>query len=94
MSNQECRWVVGKYIGTQARSIALHADAGVGFHVLERDNGGVLVAFRYGGPWPLPAHLVEITDPIKIAKYESMRRSRTGLEPLERVSPLGLRTEI
>lgn len=81
MSNSS--WVVGRYTGARAKSVAAHAEAGIGYIMLENqgtsNNPDILVAFQSTSN-PLPEHLTPVTDPIKIMKYEKIRHQRMGLD--------------
>ncbi len=77
----EARWVVGSYMGEQAKKILALAGEGVGYQIVENNKGSALVvAFRYAGEMPIPEHLIEIVDPLKIQKFEKTRLQRMGVE--------------
>jgi len=77
-------WVVGSFEGEQAKRVVDHADAGVGYIILERAGSkvhpAVLAAFRRAEDSPIPVHLNEVKDHYKIEKYEETRRQRAGIQ--------------
>ena len=83
MSSVEFEWVVGKFSGAQAKSVHAHADAGIGYIVLDHggrgDGTSVLAAFRRPSDSVIPPYLTEVRDPFKIAEYEKIRKQRQGL---------------
>jgi len=70
--NIPTKWVAASYTGDRAKSVLAHANEGIGYKILQQSGRGttlqVLAAFL--APEPLPAHVTEIVDPIKIAKLE------------------------
>lgn len=83
MSSMQPSWVVGVFEGERARSVLDHADAGIGYIILERAGKGrnqtCLAAFRRMMDSPLPPEFTEVKNPTKIAEYESRRLSRAGI---------------
>jgi hypothetical protein len=73
-NGQEAEWVIGRFMGEQAKLVQAHAGSGVGYRVLSQGREGgqtvVLAAFRRPTSSPLPDHLSKITDPAQIAKLE------------------------
>ncbi len=73
-------WVVGSFDGEAAKSVQAHADAGIGYIILDSAGRGqsstVVAAFRRAEDSPLPPHLEEVRDPAKIDKYEKIRKQR------------------
>lgn len=77
-------WVVGSYIGENAKHILANASAGVGSYIILDQSGSNIkpsctVAFRKAIDGPLPDHLLEVKDPRKIRQYEDTRKERQGL---------------
>ena len=74
----QCEWVVGTYESERAKSVLRHAEAGIGYIILESVGRGnsqtIVAAFRRPMDSPLPAHLTAVKDPAQIAKYEKMLR--------------------
>lgn len=72
-------WVVGRYSGLRAKSILAHVEHGIGYIILEnggnKNNPEIMVAFRvvFEATGGIPPHLVKVTDPLKIQKYEKVR---------------------
>lgn len=67
-------WVVGRFTGEQAKSVMAHANAGIGYKIIQKGPAGnsyVLAAFRRPCGLPLPDHLTRVTDPIQIARLQA-----------------------
>jgi hypothetical protein len=79
----EAVWVIARYKGEQAKTVAANAHAGVGSYIVidnvgSKMNPEVVVAFRMVPTNGIPDHLVEVRDPFKIRKYEEQRIARQG----------------
>lgn len=76
-------WVIGKYTGERAKSVAAQADAGIGYIIVDSFGTGVnreiIAAFRLPIDGLIPEHLQVVEDPHKIEKYNKMLRERMGL---------------
>lgn len=74
-------WVVGFYKGKKAESIRDHANAGIGYFILDQFGKGngleIEAGFRRANDSPIPNHLVK-ASPDVAANLEQMRRSRSG----------------
>lgn len=85
MSSIKAVWVVGEFQGAQAKNVLESGDAGVGYFILDRGGKGqgltCTAAFRKVVDGPLPHHLSEVKDPMKIQDYEQRRMSRQGIRP-------------
>ncbi len=67
------RWVMKRYTGPPAKSVAAHANQGIGYFVLERPETGeawIEVAFTRPNTMPLTDGMYEVTDEALIAKLE------------------------
>ena len=75
-------WVCGGFENNQAKQVIAHADAGIGYLVLDRGgsrhNPVVTVAFIWANNQPLPAHLERVIDHQKIEKYNKQLAERQG----------------
>lgn len=74
-----CYWVIAQYSGQAMKNVLGLADQGVGYIVLGKDSSSVTVAFRYAGPYPIPAHLQIVDDQATIHDLENKRRYQQGL---------------
>lgn len=79
-----CEWVIGRYIGEQAKSVIAHANAGSGYFLLDQGKQGVqqtcLAAFRRAMDSPVPDHLDRVVDPFMVKKLNDRYEQRHGLE--------------
>lgn len=79
----QCEWVIGRYKGDRAKSIKAHAEAGIGYIIVDVFGTGgaqeVVAVFRRACDSPLPDHLQLVRDPYKIQKYEKIFKQRSGL---------------
>jgi hypothetical protein len=75
-------WVIGQFTGEQANSVDAHANAGMGYFIIDTAGRGVnrtvVAAFRRVCDSPTPAHLQKVTDPFKIQTWEKRRMERSG----------------
>lgn len=76
-------WVIGRAVGDRAKSIIAHANAGIGYFVLEQGKQGsqafCLYATRRVMDSPLPEHLNLVTDPIMLKKLDDHLARRQGI---------------
>jgi hypothetical protein len=76
-NNIEAKWVVGAYQGERAKSVMAHAAAGIGYRILQNSGKGpqsqILAAFQTAD-FPIPPHLTEVKDPIKIQQLEKSNK--------------------
>lgn len=72
----QATWVIGTYTGKKAKSVLAHAENNIGYIILENSNGSITAAFRFILDRPIPPHLIEVTDPMQIQKYEKLRKQR------------------
>jgi hypothetical protein len=74
-------WVLATYTGQRAKSVQAHAEAGIGYFLIDvtgnRNNPEVTVAMQYDDN-PLPEHMMEIRDQQKIREFERKRLTRIG----------------
>jgi hypothetical protein len=75
-------WVVGRYTGERAKSVMDHANAGIGYFILQQGGKGTgmwcLAAFVRPLDSPTPEHLTRVTDRSQLAKLEARRNARMG----------------
>lgn len=80
-------WVVASYEGAQAKHVLGLADAGCAYIVLEvggsKMRPAVLAASRFPLDRPIPAHLTEVRDEKRAAKFDEtlLRRSNVLRTP-------------
>jgi hypothetical protein len=85
-------WVIGFYIGEQAKRILEHASAGIGYFVLDQGRQGnqatVQAALRRAIDSPTPDHLQRVTDLGMIRKLNDRYDTRHGVsDHSARVTP-------
>jgi hypothetical protein len=76
MINMTTHWVVGVWKGEAAKSITLHANAGIGYILIEQGGRGtelmVKAAFRHADDSPLQPNL-RLASYAESRKFEGMR---------------------
>lgn len=86
MSNILSIWVKARYTGQRAKSVLEHANAGIGYIVLERPetgSGWVVAAFRrISGP--LPPGVEQIKDPRML---DALDKKMMPMNSREKASP-------
>lgn len=70
MSSVVYEWVIGKFDGSQAKHVSSLAEVGVGYQILERLEGGWVVAAFKRPVMPLPDHLERVTEQRLIDRLE------------------------
>lgn len=74
-SEINAEWVVGRFLGEQAKSVLAHANMGIGYKILSQGKQGngtwVLAAFKRGIGQMLPDHLTRVTDPLQVARLNA-----------------------
>lgn len=77
----EAQWVMTKLTGARAKSALDHADASVGYHILERPDNGTgwaTVAFRRPMTSPCPEGVSPVMNPNLISKLDRLHQQRTS----------------
>jgi len=72
-------WVMGKFVGDQAKYIDGMASAGIGYYVLERPDHGsgwIKVAFRRAMDSPLPDNLQQVSSPSLLRKLNEWNKAK------------------
>ena len=75
------RWIVAIYTGDAARSVKAHADAGIGYLILQEAGRGqgyqVKAAFRRPADAPVPNN-ARVADGAESARLEKQFHARNG----------------
>ena len=78
-------WVIGQYTGKEAESVEGHANAGIGYFIIDTAGRGVnrtvVAAFRRVCDSPTPPHLQKVHDKFKLEAWEKRRAERSGIRP-------------
>jgi hypothetical protein len=73
-------WVIGRAIGDRAKSIMDHANAGIGYFIMESGKQGnqqtCLYAFRRAADAPVPDHLTVVVEYHRIQKLDDRYSAR------------------
>lgn len=73
-------WVIGNFSGERGKAVEALASSGAGYILVETSGKGtgrqVIVAFRRECDALLPEYLNKVVDPLKIEKYETIRKAR------------------
>lgn len=81
------QWAIGYYIGEQAKSIIEHANAGIGYFLIEQGRQGnqatAQAAFRHAMDGPMPEHLSLVTAEGMIRKLNDRWDARHGVDRRE-----------
>lgn len=84
MATMEYKWVLARYPikSSQGKVVIAHADAGIGYHIIEKDDspsGDVIVAFKRAEDGSnLPIQLVYANDK-QITRLDELDKRRMGL---------------
>lgn len=82
MNTMRTEWVTGYYIGERAKSIIEHANAGIGYFIIQQGRQGnqatCLAAFQRATDSPVPEHLDVVRDARMIAKLDKRHEQRNG----------------
>lgn len=86
----QTEWCIGRAIGDRAKSIIEHANAGIGYFILEQGRQGnqatCLYAFRRAVDGPTPESLTKVIDFAMIRKLDARADSRGGDRAPKRVA--------
>lgn len=75
-------WYTGRALGDRAKSIIDHANAGIGYFIIEQGKQGnqqtCLYAFLRADDSPAPEHLTKVTDRFMLKKLNDRDAARHG----------------
>lgn len=80
----QVEWVLGRFIGDRAKSVIDHANAGMGYFIIEQGKQGnqqtCLAAFRRAMDSPVPEHLDLVRDMSMLRKLNDRHDARHGTD--------------